>query len=1151
MDECDLDALTALLEDSDLEEEPVEANNANSQDDNDDGCDIDEITAFLEQSDSEDDTEVKTDIGTKVTQQSNKDITSFLEQCDSKEKSDVKSDKYSGTETKQFDDNEKNDRSSKDTVSAKLCNESKQKTQDKLEITKGTEDQGHESDDGGQDCGNDEDQDCETDDEEQDVLEKSVEVDNIQAELLEMQRKMQELQNRLAKTKSTTPKDSQKNRTSKYKSPSAKQDTRRSDCDKETISFKHKSPSAKQDTRLSECGKKLTSSKHKSPSAKQDTRMSECGKETISSKHNSPSTKQVAKKLDDSKHKTLHGIKDVGSNGKKMKIEKDDGMDLKSLRERESLSRDHSLKPARKISSGEIADKMNMKKKLKSAASDLNHSKSAVTSNKPELKASRPNDSESKGATSKNTGSDKQIEKSMVPSGILISPTSSAKPRLTLSEDNENPFFGPSESTSEECIEDKKHESKSEECLMDRKTLEKSLFGDDDSDWEPMEEDDKVKLSDEGQELRKMIKDHGKVRQSNVTSEEVEAMRKKAQKTTWKPKGLPTNSSTSPTGNQKSTKENDDPSLLDPFSGIRIVNPKISSLEMKSRMRDRKLVKISKIDRRVSEHDNWVTIGVIVSKTDPRQSATGKTYCIWKLSDLQDCDKSISFFLFGEVYKQHWKNEVTAVVGILNPNLMDKAEKAQNDMAFTVNHQAQIMLMGYSKDFGRCAAMSGKGKNTGKHCSNFINKQQGEFCTFHVQRAYSHTCSQRTELQGSYSGMTPTNHKYKPQDKKDGFFFYQGQTFTTGKNQSNKNNKHKITVDKLKHQQAVKGQGKVTTMSLHAIDPEDIKKLKKLDNVKEEENPLLDMLTVPSPGSMNFVKHLMTKDKKPQVNPEFGKPIIESITAKDLLKQHKQMMKQKRQGGITSDPLKCTPTLGKGFTPGKDVCLEFSSQKSDFARRKAIAKVQAKGGITKENPNAVKKKKSPDAHKKIRKRIHESHDMDNNEPTEERPRKRSKLLGNIDENSAEFKELMKARSKHTGAIAEVEAEMEDRYFMVQEKKEKLEDKMASTMEIKTVVFTCKQCKYTAHSAKDECKKQNHNIVKIQTMKRFFKCKKCNHRTSSIEKIPTQSCRNCGDDNFERVSMLQERKGPKLPHEELCIRGDEIKFLGSMDEKVYL
>ena len=45
-------------------------------------------------------------------------------------------------------------------------------------------------------------------------------------------------------------------------------------------------------------------------------------------------------------------------------------------------------------------------------------------------------------------------------------------------------------------------------------------------------------------------------------------------------------------------------------------------MEMKNRMKDRKLIKISKIDKRVSEHDNWVTIGVIVKKTEPRQSTT-------------------------------------------------------------------------------------------------------------------------------------------------------------------------------------------------------------------------------------------------------------------------------------------------------------------------------------------------------------------------------------------------------------------------------------------------------------------------------------------------------------------------------------------------
>ena len=53
----------------------------------------------------------------------------------------------------------------------------------------------------------------------------------------------------------------------------------------------------------------------------------------------------------------------------------------------------------------------------------------------------------------------------------------------------------------------------------------------------------------------------------------------------------------------------------------------------------------------------------------------GKSYCIWKLSDLLDCDKTVSFFLFGNVYKEHWKNHLGTVIGLLNPSMMDKAEK--------------------------------------------------------------------------------------------------------------------------------------------------------------------------------------------------------------------------------------------------------------------------------------------------------------------------------------------------------------------------------------------------------------------------------------------------------------------------------------------
>lgn len=98
--------------------------------------------------------------------------------------------------------------------------------------------------------------------------------------------------------------------------------------------------------------------------------------------------------------------------------------------------------------------------------------------------------------------------------------------------------------------------------------------------------------------------------------------------------------------------------------------------------------------------------------------------------------------------------------------------QGQQDMAFTVNHPNQIMMMGYSQDLGKCAGVS----KAGKACTNFINKwvlcvsvcvkheeyhrevwfncivigcrEQGQFCVYHVQSAYKKTCAKRTELQG-------------------------------------------------------------------------------------------------------------------------------------------------------------------------------------------------------------------------------------------------------------------------------------------------------------------------------------------------------------------------------------------------------------------
>ena len=54
-------------------------------------------------------------------------------------------------------------------------------------------------------------------------------------------------------------------------------------------------------------------------------------------------------------------------------------------------------------------------------------------------------------------------------------------------------------------------------------------------------------------------------------------------------------------------------------------NPKVSSLEMKYKVGDRKIIKLSRLESRLNTADvqgNWVTIGAVVKKTDPRQSAS-------------------------------------------------------------------------------------------------------------------------------------------------------------------------------------------------------------------------------------------------------------------------------------------------------------------------------------------------------------------------------------------------------------------------------------------------------------------------------------------------------------------------------------------------
>jgi minichromosome maintenance protein 10 len=141
-----------------------------------------------------------------------------------------------------------------------------------------------------------------------------------------------------------------------------------------------------------------------------------------------------------------------------------------------------------------------------------------------------------------------------------------------------------------------------------------------------------------------------------------------------------------------------DNGFTDPFFGIKIINPLIGSSTLMQRMEGRKQIKVSQIKTHMRGgdiKDDWVTMAVVISKSEPRTSQKGKKYSIWKLNDLKDCTKQVSFFLFGEVFTTHWKMAVGSVIGILNPNFMK--ESNPEEVSFTVDHHQKILHIGGSK----------------------------------------------------------------------------------------------------------------------------------------------------------------------------------------------------------------------------------------------------------------------------------------------------------------------------------------------------------------------------------------------------------------------------------------------------------------------
>lgn len=60
-----------------------------------------------------------------------------------------------------------------------------------------------------------------------------------------------------------------------------------------------------------------------------------------------------------------------------------------------------------------------------------------------------------------------------------------------------------------------------------------------------------------------------------------------------------------------------------------------------------------------------------------------------------------------------------SVVALLNASLLPAKEKNSKDLALTLDNHKKLMLMGISKDFGKCKGLR---KSDNHPCGNYINR---------------------------------------------------------------------------------------------------------------------------------------------------------------------------------------------------------------------------------------------------------------------------------------------------------------------------------------------------------------------------------------------------------------------------------------------
>ncbi|EDW03817.1 protein MCM10 homolog [Drosophila grimshawi] len=572
----------------------------------------------------------------------------------------------------------------------------------------------------------------------------------------------------------------------------------------------------------------------------------------------------------------------------------------------------------------------------------------------------------------------------------------------------------------------------------------------------------------------------------------------------------------------------------DPVFGLRMINPLISSSLLQERMNSRKAVPFSALAYHIERGDlakDWVIAGALVSKQPVRNTKKGDPYSTWTISDLRGEVKTASIFLFKEAHKTLWKTAEGMCLAVLNPTIFEKRAGSKDVACLSIDTSQKVMILGQSKDLGHCRAT----KKNGDKCTALVNITDCDYCVFHVKQEYG-KMSRRSELQSANAGRGLNELRNKVLGKSE--VFYGGQTFTAvpARKSAKLISKERERLSKLA--------GYDLSPFAHSVDHESKPKVMPADIPYAERGGPVSRLADNVQAStkqryqdLERVRLLKAENERLQKQAEAAAAAVAAATT-------------------PATPVKevATPTTpqsvpdkfkNRGFsfdanvTPKLAGSENFNFEVNVGARQAQSAKVKAaallkKKPLEKVNPNSTRGTETGK-----RRAIDELNEKFSSSA------KRQKL----EEEDREFmrksriERIMAATSTHSNLAEMREQEAQNDYFNKLERKEAMEEKMLNTYKMPCKAVICQKCKYTAFSAAERCKEERHPLKVVDAQKRFFQCKDCSNRTTTVFKLPKHSCSSCKGSRWERTAMIRERK-VCTGRESLSLRGDEESHLGS-------